>query len=282
MENYLTSVMNYCGIYAWQDVLEILFFSCVVYAVQVWLSHDTHKPLLGYWYGYCSLWILSYCLQLATLTCAMSMALPVLLIMFVLVHQRTLQKNYVALHSQSLLQTTQDGWLDQLLKTALVLMNMNKPFWCIIEHTESLETMVHTDVPLDAAVTNPMLMLLLEHTSLTAEKCLWITTKGNIRGIHAAWNGAADVAFVDTTKVPWQQDASFFTGLTDALMLYVDAASRSCTLVVSGAILEHLTVQEVALYIKKHQSRLVMEKKKERVLYGSRTQRSSSTEQISS
>lgn len=280
MTEILTTIMNYCSSYAWKDLVEIIFFSFMVYGLQVWLSYDIHKPLLGYWYGYCALWMFSYCVQLTTLTCALSMAFPAFLIMFILIHQRTLQKNYVAIQSFSSGPTVHENWLDQLLKTALVLMNMNKPFWCIIQHTESLKTMVHTDVPLDAAITKSMLMILLEHTSLTAEKCLWITTKGAICGINASWSCEADATVVDGIKLPWQQDAVFFTGLTDALMLFVDPVSRSCTLIVSGTVIEHLTVQEVALYIKKHQNRSMVDTKQERVLYGSRVQRSSSSEQI--
>ena len=220
--------------FEWRDIVEIVFFSLTVYGIQLWLACDHQKPLLGYWYAYCSLWIFSYLLGFSTIAQALCVFSPAVLGAFVLVHQRTLQKNYIALQAITPLQHTNDNWLDHIMKTALSLINQDKPFWCIIEHKDSLKTMIKTDFAVDATITTTMLNLLLENTALRHDHCLWITTQGTICGINAAWNCPADTIFSDSTGLAWWQDAVFFTGLTDALMLYVDPSKRTCTIVVEG------------------------------------------------
>lgn len=275
----LDTIATYIFDFEWRDIVEISFFSLIVYGIQLWLCQDNQKPLLGYWYGYCGMWVVAYFLNFSTIACALCMFLPAAITIFVLIHQRTLQKNYVMLQSITSLQINNDDWLDQVMKTALSIINSNKPFWCIIEHKDSLKTMVKTDLVVDATVTKAMLSLLLENITLSHKKCLWITTQGTICGINATWSCPADAIFVDTIGLEWQQDAIFFTGLTDALMLYVDPCKRTCTIAAEGRIVENITAQEAYSYIKKHQRKPNVSKKKERFMHGSYSLRTGSSEQ---
>lgn len=237
---------------SWRDALEIVFFSTLVYAVQLWLRHDTQKPLLGYWYLYCGIWIGASWLELSTITYALLIGLPAAITMFVLVHQRTLQKNYLALRTVRPAELPPDNWLDVLMQTALITINSNKSFCAIIEHQDSLETMLTCALPLHATLKKELLMLLLDGVSVEQETGVWVTTQGIIRGINARWTTHSDATNTPTALAPWQQDALFFTSLTDALILYGNCANRTFTVVAQGTMHEHMTAHNAQRYIKQH------------------------------
>lgn len=236
----------------WRDFLEIAFFSLMVYGLQLWLRHDTQKPLLGYWYAYCGVWATASWLGLSTISFALLMLLPAAITMFVLIHQRTLQKNYIALKTVRPASLSSDNWLDALMQTALIKINANRPFLAIIEHQDALDTMLTTTMPLHATLKKELLVLLLDSLPTEQEHAVWLTTHGIIRGINAQWATSADVVNKPTELAPWQQDALFFTALTDAIVLYANNGNRTFTVVAKGKSIEHMTAQNAQRFIKQH------------------------------
>jgi len=236
----------------WRDVVEIVFFSLIVYGLQLWLSHDTQKPLLGYWYTYCGLWIGASFLNLSTITLALLVLLPAAITLFVLIHQRTLQKNYLSLRTVHAQYPSPDNWLDVLMQTALININRNTSLYAVIEHQDSLETMLTTPLPLHAILKKELLVLLLDSITLDNEKYVWVTTQGLIRGINATWSSHTDAINTPKSLSEWQQDALFFTALTDAIVLHANCADRTFTIVAKGTIVENMTAHNAQRYIKHH------------------------------
>ncbi|MCC7414747.1 MAG: hypothetical protein IT346_01510 [Epsilonproteobacteria bacterium] len=236
----------------WRDLLEITFFSLMVYGLQLWLRHDTQKPLLGYWYTYCGVWATASWLGLSTISFALLMLLPAAITMFVLIHQRTLQKNYIALKTVRSASLPSDNWLDALMQTALIKINANRPFLAIIEHQDALDAMLTTTMPLHATLKKELLVLLLDSMPAEQEYAVWLTMHGIIRGINAQWATSADVVNKSVELATWQQDALFFTALTDAVVLYANTRNRTFTLVAQGKSIEHMTAQSAQRFIKQH------------------------------
>lgn len=236
----------------WRDVVEIIFFSLIVYGLQLWLRHDTQKPLLGYWYTYCGLWIGASFLDLSTITLGLLVLLPATITLFALIHQRTLQKNYLALRTVHAQQPLPDNWLDVLMQTALININRNTSLYAVIEHQDSLETMLTTSLPLHATLKKELLVLLLDSVTLDNEKYFWVTTRGLIRGINATWSNPIDAINTPKIRAEWQQDALFFTAVTDAIVLHANCTDRTFTIVAKGAIVENMTAHNAQRYIKNH------------------------------
>lgn len=265
----LTPLSNYVYTLSWRDITEICIFSLSIYALQLWLHHDRQKPLLGYWYAYCSIWMIAYALNLSTVWYALLIMLPGILLMFVLIHQRTLQRNYLTLRSIIPAQIQTDDLLDVLIQTALASVNNNKPFWCIIEHKDSLATLLATPLPLQAVVTKELLTLLLENVTQETEKFLWITTRAELRGINASWTEHADTMSEQKALQSWQQDAIFFTSCTDAIVFYAECTSRTFTVISKGTMLEHMTAQNAHRFIKHHQTSVSSPKNQGETIHGS-------------
>src|SRR3989338_8316527 len=88
-------------IYRWRDVIEIIFLSGVFYYFCLWLKQDTQKPLLLTFYTYVFTLTIAYFTGLPTVTFILTSFFPVLLVCFIIIHQSTLQKNFIALHAIS-------------------------------------------------------------------------------------------------------------------------------------------------------------------------------------
>ena len=124
----------------WRDPLEILFFITIFYFFSLWLKKDRQKNLLFYFYCYCCVIIIAFYAQLPTLSTMLFLSAPVALMLFILVHQETLQKNFISLKNASAPKILPTDWLEELLRTCLVAINNNKEVLCVIEHRNNLET----------------------------------------------------------------------------------------------------------------------------------------------
>ncbi len=81
----------------WRDCLEIIFFASLFYYLTLWLKKDKTKNLLPYFYGYCLITFCAYMLELTTVTSLLFLFTPAAVMLFILMHQDTLQRNIVAL-----------------------------------------------------------------------------------------------------------------------------------------------------------------------------------------
>jgi hypothetical protein len=200
------------------------------------------------------------------------MLLPTAITMFVLIHQRTLQKNYLALRAVTPPQSEPDNWLDVLMQTALHHINAHKPLLAVIEQQDALDTMLNAQLPLQACIKKELLLVLLDSVPADSDQLLWISTHGKIRGINATWNTHADTVPLSPSLPAWQQDALFFTAVTDALVLYAQSEHRSFTIIFKGTIVENMSAHQTQRYIKDCQKSSPASKKGETIHGSYRTQ----------
>jgi len=236
---------------SWRDCVEIIVFSCGVYGIQTWLAHDTQKSLLGYFYTYCITGCVAYVANLTVVCHALVLFLPAGILIFVLVHQRTLQKNFIALRNITPAHADTEDWLDVLMQTALVAINNNTPLLCVIEQRDALGTMLMTPLALRADIKKGLLTLLFESTSLDHNRLLWINNHGTLLGINASWRAPTD----DTeTSLDWKHDALLYTAMTDAIVLRADPKTRTFDVIMHGTALENATAQRAHACIKRYQT----------------------------
>ena len=119
----------------WQDYIEILFFSYVCYYFTHWLHKDRQKNLVGYFYGYCVFAIGSYYGGFSTITFFLFAGFPAAMMIFIIMHQDILQRNFIALHNistkVSLIKPLH--WHEMLIRSCLVLLHKQQSVICVIE-----------------------------------------------------------------------------------------------------------------------------------------------------
>ena len=229
-----------------RDIVEILFYSSCTFALCRWLKTDKTKNIIAYFFAYCALVLCAWITQLPTLTPFLFTYAPVALLLFIVLHEKTLQRNLVTLCSITPAQIHHEDWLDTLLSSSLATINANKSITVIIEHKDALDYFVTTPFVINADMGKNVLDILLASTSYDEQKMVWVDTKGRIRGINVTWINHKEN----------REDALFHTLQSDAIVFSAHPISRTFTLIVKGKETRNLSAHQVRTMIKKQLSPL--------------------------
>ncbi len=252
--NIYETLWSTLHIYRWRDVLEILFFVSVFYYFCLWLKQDQQKPLLLTFYGYCSLTLAGYWFTLPTIAFVLISFAPVLLVCFIVIHQSTLQKNFIALHSFSA-QTLdlQRNYEELLVQSFLIAASDGIPVSCIIEQTDSLTAFLASHHFCNAQLSQPLLDALLQSPHFDATKIIWLQAQGTLVAFNAFWNKSSVDQWLTTQEhhAQWLQDALFYTTKTDSIFVHSDPSTRTFTFVSEGKAIDHVAAHQLIGLLKK-------------------------------
>lgn len=247
-----TFFYSYTYFLTWRAIVEIFFFSTLFYQISLWLKKDRHLNLLGYWYGYCMVGLIAHTLQLNTISSVLFLFAPTIIMLFLMMHQEQLQKNFVALRSLAPARTPTADWVEQLVRSSLVAINNNKSLVCVIERNDSLQDFLTTSCIFNAELHGSTFDTLITSNIFSDKKLVWINDHGTLRGINASWDLGLEGAWHATADMPaWQQDALFFTRKTDAIVIGIMTSNRSFTIIARGQRYEHIAAHNALKFLKK-------------------------------
>lgn len=232
--------------FSWQDSLEVIFFASLFYYIALWLKRDKKNNLLIYFYSYCLLSFIAHILQLTTVTYCLFLFSPVVLMFFGLIHQETLQRNFIAFKNTVPMQVPEHNWLACLFRSCLVALNNNKELLCLIEHHDTLQPFATASFAIDAQVQESLLDLILESPFYEPSKMLWITSSGRIVGFNTQWQQH------QTMPLSWKDEAVLYTTKTDVLIIHLDPKQSTFTLAAHGKLFQQLNAHHAFQMIKKH------------------------------
>lgn len=242
-----------------RDCAEIIFYSAALYGFCIWLKTDKSKNIVGYFLAYCITALSCWYLQMPTVTHFLSSYAPVALLLFIIMHEKTLQKNLVALRTIRPAVLPQDDWLDTVLSSSLAIINANKSVTVVIEHHNSLENFITTPFFINAVIGKGILDLLLASSSYDDSKMMWIDTTGRLRGINASWHMQAETQQMHFIN---KQDALFYTLQTDAIVFNLNPITRTFSLIIDGKETNNISAHQTRALIKKELSSQTPLKKK--------------------
>ncbi len=235
----------------WSDGIEIIFFSTGIYYFSLWLKQDHHKNLLGYFYSYCTLALIAYHVPLYGISFLLCMSSPIVFMLFILVHQNTLQKNFVALRNIVPAHKESADWLDIFIRACLINSNNNKELLCVIEHHDNLHELLSTPLNLQAPLKEDLLTIILESPSFNNQQLLWINSQGKLLGINAQWINHTHAEFLGRED-SWKDNALLFTTKIDALVVHISPATHTFDIVVKGKLFNDIRTNKVIPFIKKY------------------------------
>lgn len=248
------------GIFSWRDCVEILFLSYALYGVSLWLQRDFQKPLLLYFYGYCLLFFTTHYAHLSTIHSLLLTLFPICALIFILLHQDTLQRNFVMLRNITPAEQVTEHWTELLIRSSLVAASNNKEIRCIIEKGDSLSTILTCPVKTDCHVNPGLLDLLIESSLFKQHAMLWLNKTGRVQGINCLWKKTSLETWLAQElkeREEWIQDALFFTSKTDALFFILHPTTRTYTLIAQGKLLERISAHAALKTIKQYLGLLV-------------------------
>ncbi len=236
------------GIFSWRDLVEILFFTCVVYGISLWLKEDSQKNLLPYFYGFCILFFSAHFFALPTVSQSLFIFSPAIILLFMFLHQTTLQRNFISL--KNIRQpTTVPDWFTTLMQTCLTTIHHNKELLILIEHTDAIGSYLKADYVINAPISKDLFTLIMEKV-YTSQKMIWIHSDGIIRGINVSWKASwYPSAYEDQTA--WIDDAIAHTSKNDALILHINPTKHHYTIAMNGILHQELTIEQASQLMRK-------------------------------
>jgi len=243
----------YFDLYRWQDAVEIVLLSGVLYYLSRWLAQDHRKPLVFILYSYCALLAFSDYAYLPTINALALLFLPILCAILLLIHRDTLQKNFIALHAITPAEQPQDDWIESLVRAALAAAGDNRPFSCVVEKKEALDTILVAPHQLNAPVSVELLRLINSSTLVNTHLPIWINARAQVQSYNCSWytNSVTDWLLQEASHQElWLREALFFTTKADALFFRLVPETRTFTIVAQGKVLAKAGAQQTCLVLR--------------------------------
>jgi hypothetical protein len=246
------------GIFYWKDIMEVLFFSSIIYYFSIWLKKDKKSNLLISFYSYCAIFLIASLVHLPTITAFLFYTSPLVFMLFIIVHQEIVQRNFVTLRKSVIQNNTElSDWLENLIRATLHAMNNKKQLICIIEHRSQLAPFIKAPFLFNSPIDQQLLTLLIDSDGYDQQRMIWCTTGGTLISINASWNILHDELW-KTEHVKgcesWQQDALLMTNKTDAIIFKANALQRTFDVIAQGTLYEAVYPHHVLPLIKKQLS----------------------------
>ncbi len=227
-----------------KDMLEIIFFSVVMYYFCIWLKKDKRHNLLIYFYGYWGCFCVASLIHLPTITAFLLYSSPLAVLLFIIFHQDILQRNFVTLQNKPLSTMPENfDWIENLIRMGLSAINNRKQLLCVIEHRSDLKPFLETSIIFNSPLHQNLLALLLDTPQFDQDKMLWCNTQGKLVALNTVWKIGSS---------SWQHDALLMTLKTDTLVFKANPTTRSFDIIAKGILYETVSAHHAIPLIKKH------------------------------
>jgi hypothetical protein len=248
--------MLLCYPITWQDWFELMLITFFLYRIHFWLSQDRRTPLLALGYGYCCFLLISYYAPLPTMVHLIPIITPAMLVMIILLHKQTLQRDLIPYKNHDIQSNTNSGaeWLITVLRSALTTINDTQTVIVLFEYTDELAPFVQTPYVLHTPVHPELLALLLHRSIYQSNTMLWITHKGTIVSTKATWRLPTSYRIPDTIEAIEQLKdlAHIYSLKTNGLVCIIHQKTRTATLIAHGFLWDAITMQQAHAIIAKH------------------------------
>lgn len=235
-----------------KDGIEILFFCSCVYYFLRWLQIDRQKKLLLYFYGYAATAFVAHYTGLFMISQLLFFASPVVICIMITLHQKSLQKNFLAFQKIAPAQQSGHDWIEELMRASLAAMNTSRSIIWLIERKDHLEALLEAPTLLYAHLKKDLVDLLLEQDK--RENIIWIHETGKLIAGDASFNFHLQEELIhnDYEAMPTSlQAALFLSSRTDALVIQSCPVSRTFTLIGQERMVDKLSAHHMSLILHK-------------------------------
>lgn len=254
LENLQYFMQFHCGITHAKDIVEIIFFIIIIRAFLYLLDLDSNKKSLYFAHFFLLLFIGCIWFKLSTITFFLVLYLPALIMIFILCHQETLQRNIITLMTPKPLLDNNFEWVDKLIKACLHAQARQKPILCIIENTQRLNHLIKTEYLLEAPVSTELMNLISESFFYENDKFFWIQTSGILKACNSqpVLNIHSDWLSQELSENPHLACLIALTKKTDAIALISKPREQGLTIIAQGILADKIVSTRIAFVIKSY------------------------------
>ncbi len=249
---FYQEALAHFSLYTWQDGIELLIVTAIVYSFLKWLSKDPGKQPAVFFIGYAALNACTYYAGLSVVSTLMLIATPTILVLAIIMHQHTLQKNVIAHKHINPNNDHLYDWLDELMRALLSALNKQKEIICVIERSDCLKDFLTAGCSLNADLKKQVLEMFFDHLDDT--RMVWVHKSGKIVAINANLSISSDPEWMtnDVRQMQsWKQDALFITNKTDAIILSTSSHTRNFECIIDGKDIKDLTASHAITFLRR-------------------------------
>jgi hypothetical protein len=239
----------------WRDLVEVLLFSVGSYAIIRWLAQDSQKNLVGVFYGLCLLVFAAHLCNLPGVCFVLFLISPLIATIFVLLHEQTLQKNFVALRAITPARAeAPTNWLETLIQASLRGINKSRTVVGIIQRGDSLETFLTLPAPLNAPITDELIDMIINASSTAQPTILLMGQTGTLIALNPRQRANSyDTHHGEqmTAEELWRQNALIITSQSDSIFFLLSPKTRLFEIVCRGKLYDSLPATQ-ALSVLQH------------------------------
>jgi len=241
------------AIFSINDGIEIIAIASLFYSFSIWLKQDQQKPLVLYFYGLATMMLLTDLVNLPTLSNSFFALSPAIIMLFILVHQKSLQKNFVALKNIQPSELINSNWLDILLRACLISTNQKQKVACLIEGKDALSELLNSPFILRTKIQASLLEALLNSTNYDQQKMIWVSNTGLLLSINVDWKSLDSQANSQSQTIDeWQQISLLYTAQADAIVFRIAPQERTFDIIAEGKLLEGLPIDQAIKLIQSY------------------------------
>ncbi|MEX0940051.1 MAG: hypothetical protein WDZ41_01695 [Candidatus Babeliales bacterium] len=241
--DYIQNYAIYVGILGIRDFIEIIFFSWCIYIFSHWLVNDKSNTFIYYVYAFCILGSISILLPLPTIATFLFSYGPALVMLFMLMHQELLQRNYITKRSIKPIKDKEvANWTITLFQTLLHLNN-NISLKIIIEKYDHIEPFIKMPCKFNAPFHQSVLSLVFEKPSANQNSFILMNYHGTLIAYDCTWKQHVYEHRLENTSLheQWLFDTIKHTSKTDTIGISYSQENKTFQIIAQGKVIEELT-----------------------------------------
>lgn len=258
----LNYVQQFCaeqlGLYTYQNYLEVLIFSTVIYTSLRWIQKDYTKSLSLYIYLYSALLIFSHVIQAQILFWTMIIFAPLGALLCIVIHQTTLQKIFV---QPTMRQIHADGlpdqqWSEILIRSLLFAAHHQKNIFCVLQRQDSVHYLIDSPYFLNTSIQPEVVDLILSSSMIENPTIMLVDHLGVIKSVNGTWSKRMHDHMIlgsnHTTTQHNQQAASIIAQTTNAIVWHIEPTTQQATVWYQDTIIQNVSIDQLLSLCKKH------------------------------
>lgn len=271
-----------------RSIIEIVTLWYIFHTILAWISIDQKRPLttavVCYWSGA----LVSSFLGLLPISTLLINSAPLAAMVFVLVHERTLQKSFITHTQLATIDTAGFNnhtllWPTAIIRSCLYTLNNGLSCTIVIERRNALTGLLDSEWPCRTAVTEQILMVYHTSSLYNPQQALWITDHGTLVSYTAHPPHKNSIPF-EARPVTVPAELEYYLALTihtDAIVLWADPSQRTFTILVAGTAITNQTAERTVTLLHQLTDIPYTRTRTGEIVYESNKKSSSTTETVS-
>jgi hypothetical protein len=271
------------ALYNYQNYLEILILSFIIYKALRWLQADYTKSMVLYIYLYSGTIIFSYVICAQTLFWILIISSPIAAILTIISHQNNIQKHFALKNIHKIdSQTLPDkNWPEVLVRSILLAVHHQKNIFCIIQRNDYIQHLIEAPYTLNIPIQKNVLDLIFSSQEIENPSVILVTQFGILKYVNTLWSHRMldhMMLLGEHDSLQHSQEAALvLSRRTDAIVIQITPNSEQNAIWYQDTHLQNLSTDQILIIIKKLLPLTSIPNPPEGVLHENKSNRGDST-----